>query len=166
MQEIEVWKPVIGYEGRYEVSNYGRVKSLDYMHTGKEKLLRTYNDGDNHLYVVLNSKSHKKSQVYRLTYEAFIGPIPNGYFVHHINDNPLDNHISNLAICSPAEHNKLHNYNRDKNCKPCLQFDKNGAFIKEWNSITEAVLEYGYGIHDCVTGRAKTAYGFTWRYKF
>jgi hypothetical protein len=49
--------------------------------------------------------------------------------------------------------------------KPIFQFDLQGNFIKEWDSITEAQNCYGCGISNCLCGNSKTAYKFIWRYK-
>ena len=99
--EQEIWKPVAGFEN-YEVSNLGRVKSLNYSHTGKEKILKPFKRKDGYLQVILcrNGKV-KKFSVHRLVATAFI-PNPYGFEqVNHKDENKINNCVSNLEFCTP-----------------------------------------------------------------
>ena len=105
----EEWRPVIGYEGLYEVSNMGRVKSLKrtvwdnrgYYRTVPERILKPVDKGMGYLYVLLwKDGKGKNCRINRLVAIAFI---PNPYNlpeVNHIDQNKENNCVSNLEFCS------------------------------------------------------------------
>ena len=114
---IEVWRPVVGYEGRYEVSNYGAVRSLNYNNKGYIMVLKNYIAPNGYCRVCLwKGKEHKTPLVHRLVAEAFL-PNPNNYpQVNHKDENKQNNYLfvnpdgsvdsekSNLEWCT-AEYN-------------------------------------------------------------
>lgn len=164
----EIWKPVVGYEGLYEVSNIGRVKSLPRKGTTKkEKILRQYNNGDNYIMVFLSKNDiRKKEKVHRLVASAFM-PNPNNFpCVNHKDEDRQNNNIDNLEWCT-YEYN-LNYGTRIKKCsKPIVQLDIKGNLIRIWDSATKVMKELGYKntvINNCLKGRLKTAYGYKWRY--
>lgn len=97
----EQWRPVKGYEGLYEVSNLGRVKSLNYHRTGVEKILKPSNVGNGYLFVHLSRNGkHKFFLVHRLVAIAFI-PNPKGLpEVNHIDEIKTNNCVENLEWAS------------------------------------------------------------------
>lgn len=120
--ESEQWKAVVGYEGLYEVSNYGRVRSLGRIKTVKNRygnfqvttfqgrLMVLGEDKDGYRIITLTDASGCQTQhrVHILVAEAFI-PNPNGYdIVHHINRNKKDNNTSNLEWLSKENHYNEH----------------------------------------------------------
>jgi hypothetical protein len=110
---MEIWKDIEGYEGLYQVSNEGRVRSLG---NGKKnegnicKARKVGAKGHKHLQVVLYRLNMPKAQyIHRLVAEAFI-PNPNGCdIVHHIDHDPSNNRVENLMWMNRGEHKAMHN---------------------------------------------------------
>ena len=111
---MEEWKDIVGYEGLYQVSSEGRVKSLDRTVLGKNrwggKRLRTFKGAIlkqffNHYWIVDLCKNGVPQHhlVHRVEYEAFYGPIPEGMQVNHIDENPLNNRLENLNLLTPSQ---------------------------------------------------------------
>lgn len=101
---IEEWRPVVGYEGLYEVSSYGRVRSLDKYDSMNRflrgRILRLFTDGLGYLRAQLYSNSKRKSfLVHRLVAEAFIPNPDNLPQVNHIDENPSNDNVDNLEWC-------------------------------------------------------------------
>lgn len=103
----EIWKDVVGYEGRYEISSLGSVKSLNYNKTGKPKLLAKIFHHSGYLCTCLNRGGKVKwIYVHRLVAIAFI-PNPNGYDqVNHINSNKSDPRLENLEWCNQSQNRR------------------------------------------------------------
>lgn len=105
--QVEIWKPVAGYEGRYSVSNLGRVKSLkrvtEPLHGGHpricpETILKGEQNTRDHHYRVrlyINTET-RRFLVHRLVLTAFVGPCPDGMVGCHNNGDPTDNRLENL----------------------------------------------------------------------
>lgn len=95
---MEIWKSIKDYEGLYEVSNLGMVKSLKF---GKERVLKPSIDSSGYYSVVLSDKIKGKSKrIHQLVAESFLNHTSCGHklVVDHINDNPLDNRVENLQV--------------------------------------------------------------------
>lgn len=99
----EIWKPIKGYEGLYEVSDYGRVKSLNYRKKGDSKILQTHARIGNYVKVGLRKGDKVKYyRIHRLVAIAFLSPPQEGQTqVEHINCDKHDNRVQNLRWCSP-----------------------------------------------------------------
>lgn len=103
---MEQWKPVVGYEGFYEVSNLGRVRSTATRHprwpSGRTMSPNRHPDG--HLLVGLTRPGRKlrKEKVHRLVLEAFVGPCPQGMQACHNDGNPQNNCVENLRWDTPS----------------------------------------------------------------
>lgn len=114
----ERWVPVIGYEGCYEVSDHGSVRSLDRVvkshHHGsrraKCRLMKIFPDTIGYLCIRLSREGDRKNHlVHRLVARAFIGVCPDGLQVNHINGRKYDNRVENLEYVTRSE-NMLHAY--------------------------------------------------------
>lgn len=165
----EIWLPVNGYEGLYEVSSFGRVRSLNYNKTGKKIILSPGKDTHGYLFVNLckNGKI-KNNRIHRLVATAFL---PNWFDdpqVNHIDEDKTNNHVDNLEWCD-AKYNANYGTAIERMIKslskPVLQFTLNGEFVREWKSIKETERN-GFGAVDkCCQGKRKTHKGYIWRYK-
>lgn len=173
----EIWKDIKGYEGKYKVSNYGKIYSIK-----NDKILKwrinsqIRKDGTlyKRAYVNLYDKNFKRRliQVHRLVAEAFI-PNPNNLpTVDHIDINALNNRVDNLRWADLSTQMKNRNpYNRPANHKiPVVMCDlKTHKDIKIFNTQYE-VDEYFNNpnahkhICDVCKGRRTNSYGYWWRY--
>ena len=188
MQE-EIWKDIPGFEGRYQVSTFGRIKSLP----RKVKAGRTYRYVQEHIlsarydsrgYSRICIKIHPKKywfSVHRLVAEIFI-PNPNNYpVINHKDNNPRNNCVDNLEWCTQS-YNVKYSYTKGNakptsgcfkkgniphNLKRVSQYDKDGHFLNFYDSITlasKSIKRTPGAIQNCLHGNTKTAGGYVWRY--
>ena len=184
----EIWVDIIGYEGLYQVSNYGRVKSLErYNALGRlvdEKILKGIINRDGYLFVNLSKNGVEKPYtVHRLVSEAFLPNPYNKPIAHHKDHNKLNNNVDNLVWLTHEEHKAEHpevfeasrkvgvsGMAARKVCsKHINQFTKDGFFVRAWYSSHDIRRELGYSnsnIIKCCKGKYKTAYGYIWKYAF
>lgn len=164
---MEIWKDIKGYEGLYQVSNEGRVKSIRYR---KEKILHQ-NKVRGYLRTILSKNGVKTQyQTHRLVYETFESDIPNGLQVNHIDENKENNCVENLNLMTPKE-NMNWGTNRqraaEKYKKTLYQYDKNNNLICVFDSIKSACEKYNIfqgNISSCCSGRMKTYKGYKWSF--
>lgn len=171
--EGEVWIPIKGFEGKYEVSNMGRVKSLNYLHTGNEKLLKLYISHNGYFWVRLynNSKKGCSFRVNRLVYDAFKGNLPkfigrgNGKKykeINHINGIRIDNRLENLELITHSENMRQAGLNIAKSKhKKVYQYTLDGRLIKIWESV-KSCKDEGYD-KSCVAECCRGVYSSTHR---
>lgn len=168
----EIWKPIVGYEGLYEVSNLGNVKSLNWKNTKEEKCLYLKKHNKGYLQVELvKNKNKKMVLVHRIVAETFLENLSNKPQINHKDYNRSNNNVENLEWCTNSE-NMKHSALRKKS-KPIkrnekiIQYDFNGNIIKTWENCIAIKSKYKYNqtsIFECCEGKRKTAYGFIWRY--
>ena len=172
----EDWRDIEGYEGRYQVSSMGRVKSLERKdclgRTVKERVLKPCDNGRGYLYISLSDGTgeHKRHYIHRLVGEAFVPNPLEKEDVNHKDENPSNNHASNLEWLTHKENLNYGMRNErvaKANSKPVAQYTKDGAFIKVWASSAEVKRQLGFNhsnIIQVAKGNRKTAYGFIWKY--
>lgn len=180
---MEIWRDIPGYEGLYQVSNYGNVMSLNYCRRGFAKQLTPKCSNTRRLWVELFSGGKRKPKlIHRLVAEVFI-PNPEGYpQINHKDGNPQNNHVDNLEWCT-QEYNIRYFYDNipadwfshrratEKYGKrlhiPVEQLTLDGELVKVWNNTRQLKVELGWNdwaINECCKGNRRTAYGHIWRY--
>lgn len=101
----EIWMPIAGYEDRYEVSNTGKVRSLNYRMTGKKKELKPITQGKGYHAVGLCKNGKMRwGKVHRLVADAFIPNPENKREVNHKDGNKKNNHADNLEWATASEY--------------------------------------------------------------
>jgi hypothetical protein len=186
----EVWRDVVGYEGLYQVSNLGRVKSLDRTFTDAEgktctrrgKVLKQSLKRDGYLHVTLYGENARKTcSVHRLVAMAFFDVDANRHYVDHIDGDKTNNNANNLRWCTPSENT---NYAIERGT---IRLDKFAEAAKKaterrgrkwcmtrimredgviYESIAEAAKDLGVkraAIHNALKGVTKTCKGHTLR---
>ena len=198
----EIWKDILGYEGLYQISNLGDVRSLNYNHTGEIKLLKQSTDkyGYKRVGLFKNGKE-KKYLIHRLVAMTFIPNPDNLPIINHKDEDKTNNNVNNLEWCTYEYNNnygtrnervsesmrgennplygkchreetkkKMSEKMKGKNLKPILMYDKEGNFIRRFNSIGEANEYFGKNrncssISNCLNGRKKTTYNYIFKYE-
>ena len=128
MLSPEVWKPLVGFETRYEVSSHGRFRSI---WNGRCRMLRPYVDRDGYHTTRLCVDNQRRSvKLHHCVLLTFVGPRPEGAECRHLDGNPGNNHVDNLAWGSSSEnaadrvrHGTAYSFFRDGPKEPikCLQ---------------------------------------------
>ena len=176
----EIWKPIVGYEGLYEVSSIGRVKRVAHSYISKrgitewlsERVFKNHTYPNGYEYVTLSkgTVTHNCS-IHRLVAIAFI-PNPHDLpVVDHINTDKTDNRVCNLRWCTPAMNSRNPiSYKRQFTSHGTAvdMFSLTGEYIRSFISISQAAREVGgsfSAISKCVTGSSKSSCGYRWKYK-
>lgn len=174
---VEVWKDVVGYEGKYQVSNFGKVRSIDRVDASgkkrKGRYLKSCKDKDGYLYVCLSGGNVTTRRIHKLVAESFIGVCPTGYQVNHKDENKTNNRIENLEYVTAKQninHGTAIKRRAEKRGYTVCQLSKNGNVVAKYRSLREAATNTGVdfrNIRRCCNGEKyyKTAGGFIWRYE-
>lgn len=177
----EVWKDIAGYEGLYQVSDLGRVKSLDrYVDYGKTtalrkgRILKPGKATGGYLQVELwKSGASSTKLIHRLVAEAFVPNGENLSEVNHKDENKENNSADNLEWCS-RKYNINYGTGNDRRIKnkvvAVVMCALDGTELKEFPSVSEAARAISGkcvkgNITECCNGRVKTACGYIWKYK-
>lgn len=174
---MEIWKDIKGYEGLYQVSNKGRVKSLNYRRIGKEGILKGRPDKDGYLRIGLyKNKKQKPFYIHRLVAIAFL-PNPNNLpQVNHKDENKENNHVENLEWCTSEYNNNYGSRNerasvsmkgkKHKLKKQILCIETGEIFDTSQDVIN--IMFNGKGsqsnIRNHLNGQRKSAYGYHFKY--
>lgn len=190
----EVWKDIKGYQGLYQISNLGNVKSLDRKvnaKNNKKRLIKgtflklRFNNRNYNIVSLYKNNIQEVRFIHRLVAETFIPNPENKPEVNHIDGDKQNNKIDNLEWCTRTENNK-HAWKTGLNkvsdnqkkaaaqsakkrfSKKIIQYDLKGNFIKEWDSMSEAQRQLNIwheSIGKCCKGEIKTSGKYIWRYK-
>lgn len=184
----EIWKPISGYEGLYEVSNLGRIKSLRRNGTIRGDKIISPNTSGRYARIGLRNKERMFFSVHRLVAMAFL-PNPNHLpQVDHINGDCYDNRATNLRwvtvkqninnpITLKRHNDKMWELRVNKRCKKVQQFSKDGVLLRTFVSIKEAQRKTGISKSNIAAAAkhkvrwvnnhyatVRTAGGFTWSF--
>lgn len=184
---MEIWKPVHEYENEYEVSSYGRVRSLDKPVNTKirhnqqvirrGRMLKAGIKRNGYMAVDLSSKNRKTTvSVHRLVATSFLPKINGKTYINHKNGNKQDNRTENLEWCTASENSK-HRFDvlgqKVAHAKRIICVETQREFessmkAAEWLDAskyknTKQIKAMGRKIRACATGRQPMAYGYHWK---
>jgi hypothetical protein len=173
---IEIWKDIVGYEGLYQVSNFGQVKSLNYNHTGEEKILKPGKNNKGYLFVNLCKNGKVKHfLIHRLVATMFIENFLNKPYINHIDCNPKNNNVDNLEWVTQQENiqyaSKLGRLQiaelGKKNNKPLIAINLTTKKETYFNSQTEAAKQLNLcpqSINYVLKNKTKKTGNYTFKY--
>jgi hypothetical protein len=192
--EGEVWKPILGYESIYEISNYGRIKCLpkNGRETFVKKIFMAKHRCNYWIAELYKDNKRKRFSLHRLVAIAFIPNPDNLPQVNHKDEDKTNNSLDNLELLTHTENinygtrterasisnsivQKGRKFTKEHigklalaHSKPILQYNlQTNQPIKEWQSANEAARELGYNsstIGKVARGIYSQAYGYGWRY--
>lgn len=173
----EEWRPVVGYEGHYEVSNIGRVRSLTIVRRirSKPRILRPIKFRRGYTFVSLSDASGKKHsiKISRIVAKAFLPNPDNLPCVNHKDEDRANNAVDNLEWCTYVYNTHYgHCIEKIRASKAHLfrkviQMDADGNYIDSFESLSEAKRKTGinnFSISNVCRGVNKTAGGYRWKY--
>lgn len=188
----EKWIPISGFNGIYEISDMGRIKShrKHYGYDEEGHILSNKNSKGDYLRAILRGEDGKRKRsasIHVLVYENFIGKIPKGYDVHHKNGNKQDNRLENLELLTKKEHvlktheqypdnyNGMNHYNKYVKPKEICMFDLDGYYLASFPNAKTAEKITGVCSRNILQVASHTEYkkgmtrsqagGYIWKYR-
>lgn len=178
--EKEIWKDIEGYEGIFQVSNLGRIRSLDrYVNTchgakriQKGRILKPTKCKNGYYEAQINHKGKRKIfLLHRLVGKYFLENPDNLPEINHKDEDVSNNCVENLEWCTSKYNANYGTRNirmmEGRNFKPVIQLSKNGEFIKKWDKMSDACKETGADCSSLIRvckGKQKTCVGYIWKY--
>ena len=162
---MEIWKDIKGYEGLYQISNKGRVKSLGNNKTKKEKILSP-GKHKGYFYVSLyKNRKEKKYSIHRLVAQAFLPNPDNLPVVNHKDENKLNNNVENLEWCT-QEYNVNYSSSNGRPGKKVICVETQQIFDSSEDVIRRMFNGKGCpsNIRHNLCGRTKSAYKYHFKY--
>lgn len=174
----EIWKSIREFPD-YEISNFGRVKSLSREISNgrgtiisKEIILKPSFDTDGYKRISMrkDGKSYTR-KIHRLVAQYFLKADKGKSEVNHLDENKANNHVENLEWVNHLENVNYGTRTKrqsNKLMKPIIQYNLDGILIKMYRSTKEAAIDNNISpgcIWNCLSGNRKTAIGYIWKYE-
>jgi len=185
-EKNEEWSPISGYEGLYEVGNFGHVRGVDRQVCDKDarhistrqikgRILKPSSNGSKqgYLFVYLcKDGTPKRFYIHRLVARAFIPNPLNLPYINHKDENPKNNSADNLEWCTQVYNinygQRAQKYSKSRMI-PILQISIDGRTVTEWESAKTAGSALGFHagtLTNACRGKIKSYKGFIWKYKY
>lgn len=175
-----MWKDISGFEGLYQINNYGDIKSVYRFEPNsgragmwyKERILKPHLDKDGYLQVILHRNGKPYTyKVHRLVALTFLDNPENLPCINHKDENKQNNNFINLEWCDVKYNNNYNNRQikiSHKRKRSVIQTDLSGNFIARYDSIKSAAKAVNgcyCNIIYCCKGKYKTHKDYKWRYE-
>lgn len=180
----EIWRDIPNYEGKYQVSILGRVRSIDRkvyrndkhsgcLHSVNGRILKPMSFGRGYLAVNLYKNNHRKLiTIHRLVAITFIPNTNNYQQVNHIDENKHNNCVNNLEWCNCQYNNNYGRHKENASASRSVavnQYTLSGEFVSKYKNAKEAAKSINVhfsGIYRCCNRKIQSSHGFIWRYEW
>ena len=162
----EIWQDIKGYEGKYQISSLGRIKSLKRKNVTTTHIIKPRLDKNGYLLINLSMNNHKNTfKVHRLVAETFIPNPDNLPCVNHKDENKTNNKITNLEWCTVKYNNAYNNrYKRLPQNQLNNTYTSKPVLCIETGVIYPSVSEASRQLKHRISITHKTSNGYHWKY--